>query len=189
MASLEAGKTLPPFGINSIVDFSGTSKFNKLMEKINPESMVRLYSASAIGPETIIELSNRLESGDLVIIAADRTAAKNRSKSGKVRFLGQDAYFPLGAFVMASLLDAPIYHMFAVRQDDLDFKSPYELYIFKSGFDFAGSRKERMKKVLELMEEYSGHLEKLCISHPYQWFNFFDFWKTPRSQIMASGNT
>jgi predicted LPLAT superfamily acyltransferase len=179
LASLEAGKTLPPFGINSIVDFSGTSKFNRLLKEINPASMFRLISASAIGVDTIIDLVNRLGQGELVIIAADRTAAKNQFKTGTVRFLGKEAYFPIGAFMLASLLDAPVYHMFAVRKNDLNLKSPYEFHVYKSKLDLTGSRKERMVKIKGLMEEFVVHLEDLCRRHPYQWFNFFDFWKAP----------
>ncbi|MBN1799480.1 MAG: hypothetical protein JW822_12975 [Spirochaetales bacterium] len=181
LASLEAGTSLPPFGINSIVDFSGTSKFNRLLSEINPASMLRLISASAIGADTIIDLSNRLNQGELVIIAADRTAAKNQSKTIVLKFLGKEAHLPIGAFILASLLDAPLYHMFAVRKHDLDLKSPYEFHVYKSKFDLSGSRKERMAKIKGLMEEYIHYLEDLCRKHPYQWYNFFDFWKTPQT--------
>jgi predicted LPLAT superfamily acyltransferase len=183
LGSLEAGKSLPPFGINSIVDFSGTSKFNKLLAEINPASMLRLISASAIGANTVIELSHRLDKGDLVIIAADRTAAKNPSKTVALKFLGKEAYLPIGAFILASLMDAPLYHMFAVREKDLDLNSPYEFHVYKSKFDLSGSRKQRMLKIKGLMDEYIRHLEDLCRKHPYQWYNFFDFWKTPPREI------
>jgi predicted LPLAT superfamily acyltransferase len=176
LASREAGEALPPFGINSIVDFSGTSKFNRLLRDINPASMIRLYHASSIGADTVIDLARRLERGELVVIAADRTAAENRGRTGRVTFLGRETHFPLGAFVLASLLDAPIYHMFGVRRDDLDFRSPYEFHIRRSCLAFAGSRQERMVQVQGLMEEYVGLLESLCRRHPYQWYNFFDFW-------------
>ncbi|MBN2351226.1 MAG: hypothetical protein JXD23_01560 [Spirochaetales bacterium] len=176
LASREAGVSLPDFRINSIVDFTGTSKFNRLLREINPDSMIRLHHASSVGPETVIELSRRMEQGELVVIAADRTAARNRSRTGRVSFLGREARFPLGAFVLASLLDAPVYHMFAVRRDDLDFQSPYEFHLHRSRFSLGGSRKERMVQVQALMEEYVGLLESLCRRHPYQWYNFFDFW-------------
>jgi predicted LPLAT superfamily acyltransferase len=176
VARIEAGAALPDFWINPIVDFTGTGKFNRLLNEINPASMVRLYSASAIGADTIIELSHRLGQGDLVAIAADRTAAGNRSRTGRVSFLGRPAHFPLGAFVLASLLDAPVYHMFAVRKIDTDLKSAYEFHLHLSRLTFGGARRERMVKVQALMEEYVGHLEALCRRHPCQWYNFFDFW-------------
>jgi len=187
LASLEAGKSLPPFGINSIVDFSGTSKFNRLLSEINPASMVHLVSASAIGADTIIDLAHRLSQGELVIIAADRTAAKNRSRTQRLKFLGKEADLPIGAFILAGLLDAPLYHMFAVREKDLDLQSPYEFHIYQSKITLSGPRKQRMQRIRALMEEFLHYLEDLCRRHPYQWYNFFDFWKS--SQTQQNNNT
>ncbi len=179
LGSTEAGRTLPDFGIHSIVEFSGTARFNRLLAEINPASMVRLISAAAVGPDTVIGLADSLSRGDLVIIAADRTAAGNRGKTLGVRFLGRAAQLPIGAFVLAQLLGAPLYHMFAVRRNDLDMRSPYEFYVFKSVVPLTGGRRERMMRIRELMNEYITHLEALCRLHPYQWYNFFDFWDTP----------
>ncbi len=179
LGTLEAGRTLPAFGIQSIVEFSGTARFNRLLEEINPQSMVRLISAAAVGPETVITLSDGLKRGDLVIIAADRTAAGNRGKTLPVRFLGREAHFPIGAFVLALVLETPVYHMFAVRKDDLDLRSPYEFHVFQSRVLLTGGRQNRMINIQALMNEYIAHLEALCRLHPYQWYNFFDFWHHP----------
>ena len=32
------------------------------------------------------------------------------------------------------------------------------------------------KAVTAAIEKYAAVLEKYCRSHPYNWFNFFDFW-------------
>ncbi|MDC7124185.1 MAG: glycosyltransferase [Spirochaetales bacterium] len=176
-ASLEAGEGLPSFGIHSIVDFSGTAKFNKALKEINPESMVHLVNASDMGVNTIIELKEAIDSGDLVIIAGDRTAKNNKMKTTPVNFLGEEALFPQGAFVMTTLLDSPVYFMFGVRSDDRDFSSPYEFHVYKSEYQHGSSRTGRKTIVRNLTEEYVGYLEKLCLEHPYQWYNFYDFWK------------
>lgn len=180
LGSLEAGRSLPAFGIHSIVDFSGTSRFNEFLKEINPRSMVKLVSASAMGADTIIALKEALNQGDLVIIAADRTAKANRGRSGQTRFLGRTAWFPLGSLILASLMEAPVYHMFAVRVDDLDPSSPYEFHVCRSQISFQGSRKDRMAKIQDLLDEYVAHLERLCLNHPYQWYNFFNFWQPPQ---------
>jgi len=179
LAQMEVGPLLPDFAITSIVEFSGTAHFNRMLAEANPESMVRLVSANDMGPDTIIMLKDRISAGELVIIAGDRTAASNRGKTVKVSFLDHPAFFPQGAFVLASLMEAPVYCMFAVREDDLNSASRYGFYVWKSSVDFTGSRRERMAKIQVLVQEYVGHLEKLCTEHPYQWYNFFDFWKNP----------
>jgi predicted LPLAT superfamily acyltransferase len=182
MANLKVKLKIRQFAVTSIVDFSGTARFNQFLKRINPDSMMRLFSANDIGPDTIIDLKERLTGGELVIIAGDRTPARNRSKVLKVPFLGQPAYFPQGAFILATLMDAPTYFMFAVRQRDDDATGPYEFHVHRSRQNLAGSRRERLIKIRQLMEEYVRTLEALCLKHPYQWYNFFDFWTKPKTE-------
>lgn len=179
IANIENGKNIPDFDIYSIVDLAPTGKFNKLMEEVNPDYKVKLINASSIDASIIIQLQENIENGDLVVIAGDRTAKNNRNKNFKVNFLGEEAHFPQGAFILATILESPIYYMFALRESDLDYNSAYEFHVYKSKFDIVSTRKERNKKIHSLIEEYVGYLEKLCLKHPYQWFNFFDFWKDP----------
>jgi predicted LPLAT superfamily acyltransferase len=180
LANTEVSRILPRFGITSIVDFSGTARFNRLLEEVNPDSMVRLVSALDMGPDTIIVLRERIAAGELVVIAGDRTPARGGSGGvSEVGFLGEPAYFPQGAFVLASLMDAPVYFMFAVREDDGRFDSPYGFYVWRARTDVTGSRRERRAKIRALTEEFAGHLGTLCLAHPFQWYNFFDFWTKP----------
>jgi len=39
------------------------------------------------------------------------------------------------------------------------------------------SRDEREKVVRELAAAYAGRLEHYALTAPYQWFNFFDYWR------------
>jgi predicted LPLAT superfamily acyltransferase len=140
--------------------------------------------ASEIGADTIIVLKERIAAGELVIIAGDRTPARG-GQASEVRFLGQPAWFPRGAFILASLLEAPVYFMFAVRERDEDFDSPYGFYVHRAATELSGSRKERQAKIQALMAEYAARLEALCLRHPYQWYNFYDFWKSPSAEGAA----
>ena len=36
---------------------------------------------------------------------------------------------------------------------------------------------ERDKRIRELAAAYASRLEHYCIAAPYQWFNFFDYWR------------
>jgi predicted LPLAT superfamily acyltransferase len=188
LASLEVGKVIRNFGITSIVDFSGSANFNRMLEELNPGSMVRLVSASDMGPDTIILLQDRIAAGELVIIAGDRTAKGNRGRTNQVSFLGEPAWFPQGSFVLASLLEAPIYFMFGVRADDRDPDSRYGFHVFPAATDLTGSRRERQRKIQALVEEYVGRLEDLCLKHPFQWYNFFDFWTNPAEAASPEGD-
>jgi predicted LPLAT superfamily acyltransferase len=81
--------------------------------------------------------------------------------------------------LLASLLNAPVYMVFAFRQKDLSLLSHYDLHIRRCDISFAGSRREREAGIQELGRRFAGLLEEYCKQHPYQWYNFFDFWAKP----------
>ncbi|MBI9105596.1 MAG: hypothetical protein JEZ04_02565 [Spirochaetales bacterium] len=164
------------FKVSSIVDFSGTAHFNKMIEKVNPASMMNLINARDIGVDTVIELQERLADGELLVISGDRTASTTAGKVEKLPFLGEPASFPQGSFILASLMDAPVYFMFGIRENDMDPTSIYDLHIIRANTEFAGSRKERKKKIREIIKEYVSLLEGFCVEHPLQWYNFYNFW-------------
>jgi predicted LPLAT superfamily acyltransferase len=44
--------------------------------------------------------------------------------------------------------------------------------------DFSGvGRAQRAAAVEQAITRYAALLEKYCRSDPYNWFNFFDFWR------------
>jgi predicted LPLAT superfamily acyltransferase len=148
--------------------------------------MVRLVSAKNIGADTIIVLKERIASGELVVVAGDRTPARNSGGISEVSFLGELAYFPQGAFILASLMDAPLFFMFGLREDDRDFDSPYGFYVYRACTDVSGTRRERRVKIPALIEEFATRLESLCVAHPLQWYNFYDFWREKSAETRQS---
>lgn len=178
LATHNKTKVSRKFMVMSIVDFSGTAKFNKLLEDINPESMTHLVSAYDMGIDTVLDLQDRLARGELIVIAGDRTSSTTPGKVESLSFLGEDASFPQGAFIMASLMEAPVYFMFGIREKDMDPGSPYDLHVMKASTEFTGSRKERRAKIRSLIGEYISYLERFACEHPLQWYNFYDFWNT-----------
>ena len=50
------------------------------------------------------------------------------------------------------------------------------MFVKKNTVDFTCSRKEREERIVQAATDYAKNLEELCKAHPYQWYNFFDFW-------------
>jgi predicted LPLAT superfamily acyltransferase len=185
-AKAELKKTCVTRGLPlvSIVDFSVTPQFNRMINELNPDATAQVISAAEIWPGTFMELSAVLEKGGLVVIAGDRTsasAAENPLLLSKrcvaLPFLGFPALFPEGPFLLASLLDAPVYYMFALREKDISIKPRYVMHVYKSGVSFAKTRSERKNNAGAMVKEFAGKLEELCVKYPYQWYNFYDFWR------------
>lgn len=174
----ETGVT-KPFVVNSVADFTVTSKFNSFIEKVNAHSQVHLINASDIGADTIIKMQDSLERGELIVIAGDRTSANTQNRFVTAPFLGKDAPFAYGSFLLAALLNVPTYFMFGLRQKDVSVRPHYNLYVQKSAVRFDCPRKERESRIHEMVAEYARALETHCRQNPYQWYNFFDFWAMP----------
>ena len=54
----------------------------------------------------------------------------------------------------------------------------YHLYFF-GPYQIKGCKNasERLEKAAELAREYTRRLEEVVRKHPYQWFNFYDYWE------------
>lgn len=176
LACLEGGKGVGGFPVISVVEFSGTAKFNRLLSEIDPRSMVELIHASDIGPDTVIRMKDCVGSGGVVAIAGDRVAADNRGRVLTLDFLGEKADFPLGPFVLADLMEAPVYFMIALRDRDLDRRSPYTFYVERAAAARGGGRRGREERAAALAAEFASVLAEKAAEHPYQWYNFYDFW-------------
>jgi predicted LPLAT superfamily acyltransferase len=165
--------------VTSIVDFSVMPSFTKMLQSMNPASMMHLISANEVGPETVILLQERIAAGGLVVIAGDRTSANTRDKYFLFPFLGEDAPFAVGPFFLAALLNAPTYFVWALRRKDVSLSSEYNMHVHKNPFSFDCSRKERNRRVEELARLFARKLEYYCKQYPHQWYNFYDFWAKP----------
>ena len=164
------------FKVFPVVDFSGTSKFNALLHELNPDLMNSVLDANKMGVDSAVWMKEQVAAGNVVAIAGDRTSANSQGRNIEMNFLGDPANFPEGAFTLASILNAPIYFTFAIRKHDFDIRTPYEMHVVKASTSFDCSRRERPGKIKDLVREYVQLLEKLSLRHPYQWYNFYNFW-------------
>jgi len=164
-----------PFEFYPIADISVTPKHSEVLKR----NKLNILDANSIGPEVVAFLSEKLALGNVAIIAGDRISANTRSRTVPVQFLGEQAYFPMGAFAFACALKVPVYFVFAMRKKDLGFSSDCKMHIHKASDAMQLPRKQR---ILSLAEEFARHLECYCLKHPMQWYNFFDFWAKPKEE-------
>jgi KDO2-lipid IV(A) lauroyltransferase len=124
-----------------------------------------------------LQLVHALRRNEIVAIQLDRPAG-----AGGVRllpFLGAEAAFPSGPFVLARLAGAPVIPVFAPRVGT----RRYRLHI---GRPVAVPRAERAPGALDrVMLEVVGQLEEIVRRYPWQWFQFAPFW--PEPDALAGG--
>lgn len=158
-----------------IADFGISAGFNDFLSKINPEEKMNVIDANEIGPGTIGLLQEKLDAGEVVVIAGDRVGAHS-DRTIEIDFLGKKAAFPYGTFFLVSLLKVPTYFMWGLKQKAFSVRPQYDFFIKKNPVDFDCPRKEREERIVRTAQNYAAELERHCLDHPYQWYNFYDFW-------------
>ncbi len=175
LASMNEAGTENKIAITSVMDTKVTGGFVKLIERINEDSGFHIVGADDFGPETIFLLQQRLEQGEIVVIAGDRIGAHSE-RYIELPVLGKKAKFPYGVFLLVSLLNSPTYFIFGMRHKDLSMTPSYDMFVTKNNADFNCSRKERAGRIEQTAGNFIEQAEKKVKEHPYQWYNFFNFW-------------
>jgi predicted LPLAT superfamily acyltransferase len=125
----------------------------------------------------MLKVRERLDSGSLVGILADRTLRQAGDTLKQRTFLGDPAAFPLGPLHMAAVLKRPVIFMTGLYRGG----NRYDIH-FEPLADFSlVGRSERAAAVEHALTRYVTLLEHYCRVAPYNWFNYFDFWRGNRS--------
>ncbi|WOX51639.1 glycosyltransferase [Aeromonas sp. CD] len=163
--------------INALVFTRHAARFNALLKQINPDSHLNLIQVQELGADTAILFKEKLERGEWVVIVGDRTSVTREKRVIWADFLGAPAPFPLGPFVLSSVLGCPVYLMFGLKEQGR-FRVHFEP--FADGQPLP--RQGRQQILASRVQAYADRLQHHCLQAPLDWFNFFDFWQLTDEQ-------
>lgn len=145
-------------------------KINRMLAAINPAAQQDVIGLGRI--DSMLQIKEQLEQGTLVGMLADRTLGDDSVLA--VPLLGDAAHLPVGPFRMAAILRRPVVFMTGLYLGG----NRYEIH-FEQLADFSRSAAgQRQAEIQAAMARYAQLLEHYCRRAPYNWFNFFDFWRT-----------
>lgn len=145
-------------------------QLNGILAALSPDMLRDIVPLGHAG--SMIALSERLEAGDLVGVLADRTLGAEPTL--QVDFLGEPAAFPTGPMRMAAALRRPVFMMVGLYLGGNRYKVAFEPLA-----DFSTVTGDRAEAVAAGVRAYASQLELCCREAPFNWFNFFDFWRRP----------
>jgi len=157
--------------ITVLVHTKHAQAFNRLLAKLDPDSQLNLMQVSEMTPATAMLLAEKVGRGEFVAIAGDRVPVSATPRVAHASFLGAAAAFPVGPYVLASLLQCPVYLLFSMTKNG---RSECHFELFREAIQLP--RKSRDQILHELAAAYAARLEHFCLKAPLQWFNFYDFW-------------
>jgi predicted LPLAT superfamily acyltransferase len=152
--------------------------YNRILREFNPEAAVNTFQVTEMGPDTAIALEQRVENGDWLFIAGDRTPVGGGRRTSAVPFLGAAAEFSQGPYLLAALLDCPVYLFFCRREGER-----YGLRVERLAERIVLPRGRRGEALAAYAAAYAARLEKHVLEDPFQWYNFYDFWRPSGSTV------
>jgi predicted LPLAT superfamily acyltransferase len=142
-----------------------------ILAAINPSLTADIVSLGQI--DAMLNIAQRLEHGMYIGVLGDRTLGDEPVQ--QVTLLGQRAYLPTGPMRAAAILRCPVFFMAGLYRG----KNNYHV-VFEPIADFSSAPVgSRNAAVSAGIDRYAAVLDQYCRSDPYNWFNFFDFWRQP----------
>ncbi|MEP6860685.1 MAG: hypothetical protein ABJE66_08710 [Deltaproteobacteria bacterium] len=156
--------------INIVANFGNAERINGVLQSLAPDMKTNLISIAADPIHAMLEVRAAIERGEIVAMLADR--ADDQGRVVTTQFLGADARFPAGPWLMAHALRCPVYFVAGV------YSSPrrYELHLRCLASEVRLERNDRAAALSRYAQSYASMLETFAREAPLNWFNFFDFW-------------
>jgi predicted LPLAT superfamily acyltransferase len=168
------GRRQPGLRVAMAMYEENARKVTAMFKAVNPANKSEVIALGQI--EAMLLVRERLDEGVFVGILGDRSFGGEPGLL--VDFLGRPALFPLGPMRAAAVLRRPVFFMVGIYKGGNRYHAVFEELV-----DFSQTRSgEREAAVEAAIRRYAGMLEKYCRSDPYNWFNFFDFWRGPNGE-------
>jgi predicted LPLAT superfamily acyltransferase len=157
--------------VNVLGYFENARRLNGVLRRLDPTVDARLIAIRPDDPSFVFEVQDRIQAGEMVGTMGDRVGFDG--KSTRAPFLGAEASFPTGPYLLAAALHCPVYLGFGL------FEAPDRYHLVCEPFAEAvvlprGPEREAALKALAT--RYAQRVEHHCRSYPDNWFNFYDFW-------------
>ncbi len=163
------GRQKPGLRVAMAMYEDNARQLNAMLAAINPNAAMDVIALGHI--DAMLKINELLDRGTFVGVLGDRTLGSEASV--RVNFLGQSARFPIGAMRAAAIMRRPVIFMIGLYRGG----NRYHV-AFESLADFSTVEpRQREAAVQAAIARYAALLEQHVRRDPYNWFNFFDFWR------------
>lgn len=142
---------------------------------------LELLQVTELDAATALMLKSRVDRGEWVVITGDRVPVHG-GRTVDANLLGDAAPLPVGPYVLAALLQCPVFLLFCLRRAD-----GHHAYFEPFVDEVAWRRAERDAVIARLAQRFAIRLEHYLRLEPLQWFNFYPFWHADAALLRRSG--
>lgn len=147
------------------------AEYRKIKELLAKHTHAASYKIIPVNEDNlthVFHISDALNKHEYVCFQGDRFT--EGSQTLRASFMGKEARFPAGPYLLASRLKVPVVFYFALREKGMRYS-----------FNFVSAdpvlRGKGNKPEEAILRQYITALEKMLGKYPEQWFNYYDFWK------------
>ncbi len=163
------GRQQPGLRVAMVMYEENARKLNAALAAINPVAVQDIIPLGQL--DSMLRVQACLDEGMVLGVLGDRTLGGDPTL--RIPFLGADAEFPLGPMRLAAMLKRPVLFMSGLYLGG----NRYAIH-FERLADFRDvERPGRDAAIQSAVVAYAACLERHCRAAPYNWFNFFDFWR------------
>ena len=162
------GTSQKHFPLKVLMNVQHNPAITRFFNRLNPDVAETIIPIR--GPNTLLEVRDRLDEGYVIGTLGDRVV--NREKSLRCRFLGGHAQFPVGPVLIAAVTGCPVILAFALYAGG----NRYDVYFEQLTDGIPSEHRNRPDLIQGWLQRYADRLAYYTRLSPYNWFNFFDFW-------------
>lgn len=155
--------------INMLMYEDNARNVGEVIRAINPDLHLGVIALGRL--DSMLKVEAALARGEVVGMLADRTL--DDGDTVQIQFLGQPARFPTGPVRLAIMLNRPTVLLFGLYRGG----NRYEIHVERFAEPDQVRGRERAAAADRLQRRYAERLEHYCRLAPYNWFNFYDFWR------------
>jgi predicted LPLAT superfamily acyltransferase len=158
--------------VNVLMFTRNAPRINTLFQQLSPHAQLRVIPI-ADSLDTVLRIRACIARGEIVAMLGDRSEPLDAGRACRVPLLGGEVDLPEAPYRLAGLLGCPLFFMVALRA------APGRYRVFA---EVLAERVElprdcRDERIRALATAYAARLEHYCLLAPYEWFNFFDYWR------------
>jgi predicted LPLAT superfamily acyltransferase len=162
--------------INIVMYDEEHQRIKQYLSHIYQETVVNIIPIKA-DLSHIFLINNAIKNNEFICLHGDRFLEGNQTI--KLDFMGQEALFPSGSFLIAVKYSIPVSFVFAVKETNTHYHfmaTPPKTY------SASGSIKARQEAIKDIITAYKNNLEEKLKKYPEHWFNFYDFWEIKNNE-------
>jgi predicted LPLAT superfamily acyltransferase len=159
----------PKYGQAKIMmDVSHNSMITDILYNLNPIMFDAIIDTNS--DNVLLNIKESLDDSKFVAILADRKV--NNQKLIKGSLLGGEIDISKLPFSLAHILKKPMIVFFGIYVGG----NKYEIHFKELRGSFKGNRSSREDDIKKDVQLYMSHIQDMLEKHPFNWFNFYDYW-------------